>query len=97
MSTALPVWYQIGLVYEHLKQPAKALEMYDSILKRQTEVRTDSPSQALLALLDMAQWRRNYIQWGENADKEVEKLHAPPPQAVKESAPASTDKDRAAN
>jgi tetratricopeptide (TPR) repeat protein len=91
----LPVWYQIALVYEHLKQPAKAIEMYDEMLKRQAEVRTNSPSQALLALLDMAQWRRNYIQWGQQADQAVEKLHAPPSSALKDSAPA--DKERAAN
>jgi tetratricopeptide (TPR) repeat protein len=94
----LPVWYQIGLVYEHLKQPAKASEMYDSILKRADEVRSDSPTQAMLALLDMAQWRRNYIQWGEHADKEVDRLHAPAPQATnKEAAPVGPEKDRAAS
>jgi len=91
----LPVWYQIGLVYEHLKQPAKAMEMYDQILKRQIEVRTNSPSQSLIALLDMAQWRRNYIQWGKQADESVEKLHLPPAASVKETTP--TDKERAAN
>ena len=72
--------------------------MYDSILKRSDEVRSDSPTQAMLALLDMAQWRRNYIQWGEHADKEVDKLHAPPPQATnKEAAPVGPEKDRAAS
>jgi tetratricopeptide (TPR) repeat protein len=88
----LPVWYQIGLVYEHLKQPAKATEMYEQILKRQVEVRSNSPSQSLIALLDMAQWRRNYIQWGQQADDAVEKLHLPQTAAAKE--PAA--KDRAA-
>jgi tetratricopeptide (TPR) repeat protein len=91
----LPVWYQIGLVYEHLKQPAKATEMYDQILKRQVEVRTSSPSQSLMTLLDMAQWRRNYIQWGKDADQSIDKLHLPPAPAPKESAP--TDKERAAS
>jgi tetratricopeptide (TPR) repeat protein len=91
----LPVWYQIGLVYEHLKQPAKATEMYDQILKRQVEVRTSSPSQSLVTLLDMAQWRRNYIQWGQQADQSIEKLHLPPAPAAKET--AAPDKERAAN
>lgn len=93
----LPVWYQIGLVYERLKQPAKATEMYDAILKRQTEVRTDSPSQAMLALLDMAQWRRNHIQWSDRANDAVEKLHAPTPSEPKAAAVGATDKERAAN
>ena len=91
----LPVWYQIGLVYERLKQPAKASEMYDGILKRQSEVRTDSPSQAMLALLDMALWRRNNIQWGKTANEAVERLNTPatePTEMV-----GAGDKERAAN
>jgi len=99
----LPVWYQIGLVYEHLKQPSKALEMYEEILKRQSEVRGGAPTPALLALLDMAEWRRNYIQWGEHADEAVEKLHVPTPQAVKDAGSSQAavelapSKDRAIN
>lgn len=93
----LPVWYQIGLVYERLKQPTKATEMYDAILKRQAEVRTDSPSQAMLALLDMAQWRRNHIAWSDRANDAVEKLHAPAPSEPKAAAVSVTDKERAAN
>jgi hypothetical protein len=69
--------------------------MYDQILKRQVEVRTSSPSQSLMTLLDMAQWRRNYIQWGKDADQSIDKLHLPPAPAPKESAP--TDKERAAS
>jgi TolA-binding protein len=72
-----PVWYQIGLVYEHLKQPAKADQMYDQILKRQQEIRTNTPSPALLSLLDMAQWRRGYLKWNESADAATKKLNIP--------------------
>jgi tetratricopeptide (TPR) repeat protein len=81
-----PVWYQIGLVYEHLKQPAKAGEYYDLILKRQEEIRTGSPTQGLLALLDMAKWRQGYLNWGENADKALQKLSLPAPASVGEKA-----------
>jgi hypothetical protein len=69
--------------------------MYDQILKRQVEVRSNAPSQSLIALLDMAQWRRNYIQWGKQADESVEKLHLPPAASVKET--PATNKERAAN
>ena len=74
-----PVWYQIGLVYEHLKQPAKADEMYDQILKRQQDIRTNSPTPGLLALLDMAQWRRGYLKWNESAAVATQKLNIPAP------------------
>jgi tetratricopeptide (TPR) repeat protein len=90
----LPVWYQIGLVYEHLKQPAKATEMYDQILKRQVEVRTNMPSQSTLALLEMAQWRRNYIQWGQGADAAVDKLQLPPPSPEAKTTIKSADADK---
>lgn len=76
-SWQLPVWYQIGLVYEHLKQPAKAVEMYDQIIQRQVEVRTGSPTEGLLALLDMAQWRRGYLKWDEKTDKSLQSLNLP--------------------
>jgi tetratricopeptide (TPR) repeat protein len=93
-----PVWYQTALIYEHLKQPAKAMETYDLILKRQAEVRSNSPSQSLLTLLDMAQWRRNNLVWGRQADEAVDKLHLPAAAPAKEVAvPPITDKERAAN
>jgi tetratricopeptide (TPR) repeat protein len=93
----LPVWYQTALIYEHLKQPVKAMETYDLILKRQAEVRSNSPSQSLLTLLDMAQWRRNNLVWGRQADEAVDKLHLPPVTPAKEAAAPVTDKERAAN
>ena len=64
----LPVWYQIGLVYENLKNPPKALEMYEKIVARQKEVKTPTPS--LNAVLEMAAWRKKNIDW-EAAAKEA--------------------------
>lgn len=78
-SWQTPVWYQIGLVYEHLKQPAKADEMYDQILKRTQDIRTNTPTPGLLALLDMAQWRRGYLKWNESAEVATKKLNIPAP------------------
>jgi tetratricopeptide (TPR) repeat protein len=85
-----PVWYQIGLVYEHLKQPAKAAEYYDLIMKRQEEIRTGSPTPAILALLDMAKWRQGYLNWGENADSALRKLSLPAPTSSVGEKPAET-------
>jgi tetratricopeptide (TPR) repeat protein len=77
-----PVWYQIGLVYEHLKQPAKAAEMYEQILKRQQDIRTNSPTPGLLALLEMAQWRRGYLKWAETSEAATQKLNIPAPSST---------------
>jgi tetratricopeptide (TPR) repeat protein len=57
-----PVMYQIGLVYERLQQPEKAGATYSSILTRQNELGTNA-APSLKALVEMAQWRRNFLGW----------------------------------
>jgi tetratricopeptide (TPR) repeat protein len=73
----LPVWYQIGLVYERLESPAKAITTYDQILARQEEVATNG-SPSLKALLDMAKWRRDYLGWRQQAHLTKDQLAADP-------------------
>jgi tetratricopeptide (TPR) repeat protein len=94
----LPVWYQIGLVFEHLKQPAKAADMYQQILKRQMEVRTDAPTASLLTMLDMAQWRLGFLKWNETTDKNLQELRLPaaPAPELKDD-PTAASAPRAAN
>jgi hypothetical protein len=67
----MPVWYQIGLVYENLKHPQKAAEMYEKIVARQKEVKTVTPS--LNAVVEMAVWRKKNIDW-EKAAKEATRI-----------------------
>jgi tetratricopeptide (TPR) repeat protein len=66
----MPVWYQIGLVYENLKQPNKASEMYEKVVKRLTEAK--EPNASMSALGEMAAWRKKNIDW-ENAAKQINK------------------------
>ncbi len=63
----IPVDYQMGITYEKLAQPQKAVNTYNAILARQTEVGTNATS-ALQAVFDMAQWRLSFIQWQTNAE-----------------------------
>ena len=63
----IPVDYQMGITYEKLSQPQKAVDTYNAILARQTEVGTNATS-ALQAVFDMAHWRLNFIQWQTNAE-----------------------------
>jgi tetratricopeptide (TPR) repeat protein len=65
-SWQLPVWYQIGLVYEQLQQPQKAIDTYLRIIDRRKETGTNA-SPALLSLFDMANWRKDYVAWMEKA------------------------------
>jgi tetratricopeptide (TPR) repeat protein len=71
----MPVWYQIGLVYENLKQAQKASEMYEKVVAREKEVK--EPSSSLKAVVDMAAWRKKYIAWEANAKLMNEQLQAP--------------------
>ena len=59
----LPVWYQMGLVYERLMQPAKAGEIYQRILSREKELDSAARTPSLETVLDMARWRIEQLQW----------------------------------
>jgi tetratricopeptide (TPR) repeat protein len=61
-----PVLYQIGLIYEKLHQPTKALESYGKIITRQKELDSNA-SPSLKTVLDMARWRTDFIQWQASA------------------------------
>jgi tetratricopeptide (TPR) repeat protein len=63
----LPLTYQIGMTYERLMQPQMATQSYSNIITRQTELGTNA-SPGLKAIVDMASWRINFIQWQSKAD-----------------------------
>jgi tetratricopeptide (TPR) repeat protein len=63
----LPVWYQIGMTYEHLMQPEKATDIYSQIVSRENDMGTNAPP-SLVSMADMAHWRINFIQWQTNAE-----------------------------
>ena len=69
----MPVWYQIGLAFENLKQPEKAAEIYGKILARQKDVKLPNPN--LKAVVEMANWRKQNIEWEEAARKANKRLN----------------------
>jgi tetratricopeptide (TPR) repeat protein len=63
----LPVKYQIGLTYERLQQPQKAIENYEEIFKLETAIGTNAtPGQK--AVFDMARWRAGFLGWERKAE-----------------------------
>lgn len=82
----LPVWYQTGLVYEQLKQWQKAGEVYTRIQNRQKELTEANSNPSLVSLCDMAKWRKDYIDWMQNAQLTTQSLG---PVASTNSAPAA--------
>jgi tetratricopeptide (TPR) repeat protein len=63
----LPVGYQIGMTYERLLQPQMAMQTYSNIISREPELGTNA-APGLKAILEMARWRMNFIQWQGHAD-----------------------------
>ena len=63
----LPVWYQTGLVYEQLMQQQKAVELYGKILERKSELAKKVITPGMESLLEMTQWRKDYLQWLDKA------------------------------
>jgi len=74
----LPVWYQMGLVYERLRQPTKALEMYMVILGREKDLDSAGRTLSLEAVLDMARWRKMQLEWQMKTEAVNAALHLPP-------------------
>jgi tetratricopeptide (TPR) repeat protein len=63
----VPVNYQMGMTYEKLLQPKKAVDTYNQILARETEVGTNA-TPGLKAVFDMARWRVGFIKWQTHAE-----------------------------
>ncbi|WCJ58462.1 tetratricopeptide repeat protein [Fontisphaera persica] len=89
-----PVLYQIGLVYEHMKQPERARDYYQQVLALSQKL-NDAPSPGLKALIDMAQWRIQFLQWRAQAENLLPSRSLPkgnasqPPPAPAPPSPAS--------
>jgi tetratricopeptide (TPR) repeat protein len=64
----LPVWYQVGLVFERLGQPAKAIEYYGNVAAREKEV-SNAASPSLKTVIEMANWRKDFLGWQIKAEQ----------------------------
>ena len=75
----LPVQYQIGLTYERLEQPQKAVEAYNAIIKLEPAMGTNaSPGQK--AVIQMARWRAGFLNWRGRAETTDRALATAAPQ-----------------
>ena len=69
-SWQMPVWYQMGIVYERLQQPQKAIELYARIIGREKEL-TPAAGPGLKTVLEMAKWRASFLGWQAQAGSGV--------------------------
>ena len=72
----IPVQYQVGITYEHLLQPAKALDTYNDILSHEAAIGTNA-GPSLQAIFEMAHWRANFLSWQSKAQDATVELSGP--------------------
>ena len=73
----IPTLYQVGLTCERLGQTEQAAAVYARILEHSKEL-GQTPDLALKTVLDMADWRKNYLAWQTEATQANQTLHHPP-------------------
>ena len=81
-SWQIPVWYQMGMVYERLMQPTKAAELYSKIIGREKELDSAKRTLSLDAVLDMARWRKDNLKWQMKTEAINNGFHGAPDPAV---------------
>jgi TolA-binding protein len=69
----MPVNYQVGLTYERLLQPQKAIETYQQILTQETVLGTNA-TPGLKAVLEMSRWRKGFLEWQNQAVSDIHVL-----------------------
>lgn len=71
----LPLFYQVGLIYEALRQPAAAVEMFDKILAAEkTGANPSAPQEGSSSLFNMAKWRKEHVLWEVQARKDNDRF-----------------------
>ena len=58
----------MGLAYERMHQPEKAAATYAGISAREKEL-AGNASPGLKAVLDMAKWRHQFLDWQNHAER----------------------------
>jgi tetratricopeptide (TPR) repeat protein len=81
-SWQIPVWYQMGMIYERLMQPTKAAELYTKIIGREKELDSAKRTLSLDAVLDMARWRKENLKWQMKTEAINAAFHGAPDPAV---------------
>jgi tetratricopeptide (TPR) repeat protein len=76
----LPVLYQVGLIYENLKQTEKAREVYARLIEESSEPNEALTNQSLVTVVEMAKWRKERLGWYSSAaaaNEEISRAASP--------------------
>lgn len=69
----VPILYQIGLIYERMRAPMKAVDTYSKIVGMEKEIMAEGKT-ITREVLDMARWRKSYFAWDAEADRVRQEL-----------------------
>lgn len=70
----LPAWYQAGLIYERLKQPQKAGEVYGRIVEEGRKLSPENTTSNLAMVVEMAGWRQERLTWQTKAEQTSQEI-----------------------
>ena len=74
----LPIWYQVGLIYERLNQPKKAVEKYSSIIAKEKDLTAPNAASSIKTVIELAKWRKEQIDWRDRTELAVQSLRLSP-------------------
>lgn len=75
----LPALYQLGLVYERLRQIPKAIEAYGRIMEESAAIDPEQTSPSLASVVSMAKWRKEFLGWQQQAEEATRRFNSPEP------------------
>jgi len=67
----LPASYQAALIYERLKQPQKAGEIYARIVEEARKVAPENLTPSLATVVEMSRWRQERLTWQTRAEQAI--------------------------
>lgn len=73
-----PIIYQMGLCFEKLSMYPKAQEAYASLLASDALSQDDLLTEYLKSIQDMAHWRKEYLSWMIDTEKDIQSLFKMP-------------------
>ena len=62
--------YQVGITYEKLLQPKKAIDTYNQILVQENTLGTNA-TPGLKAVFEMSRWRIGFLGWQSKAEADI--------------------------
>ena len=88
----VPAWYQVGLAFERLQQPAKAAESFTKVETAGKSLMKAELTENLKTIVEMAAWRRQHLDWNGKTEETRKELVLSKPKPKEGAEPDSAPK-----